>query len=457
MPRQRGGASEALIEELKGIYDQGGDLNVFYDRFFRKRAEQNNIKNVIIEKESQFSVAPKTATVTNSVLVIDMQNDFMLYPCPVPGAKPYPECGNFSVTNGMNVVAPLNAWLTANMENFNKVIFSRDSHDPQHCSFASNNGIFPDHCQINSPGAQIHDAFLNYAKDTTGKVDVIFKGMDKDVDSFGASAYIAGDAHAASRQVGKCCSTKGGAGGPGCTSLTGGFYMNGADLSRKFSPKPFTDNWEWAGIVDATKYTPFNVTDLFNGQTEGEHNIYIVGLAGDWCVRDTAYNIAKLRRDGKIGNLTVNVYVVEDFVRYVFVPIPAIPGTDLQKIQSNDPSKSLAHYAFKIDLSNGAPKWFPLSRAEVDTLTEETRSLGNFMRARNPIKDYFRFTNDPLDILKNYSDAGVKLILSPNSSNNQNYTGKSSPFAPLLNRMTGGRRTRFRKSRRLRQTRRQGR
>jgi hypothetical protein len=38
----------------------------------------------------------------------------------------------------------------------------------------------------------------------------------------------------------------------------------------------------------------FKIEDLLEeGQTSGSHNVFVVGLAGDWCVKDTAMNIMK--------------------------------------------------------------------------------------------------------------------------------------------------------------------
>jgi hypothetical protein len=251
-----------------------------------------------------------------------------------------------------------------------------------------------------------------YIDDTTGKVQVIFKGMDKNVDSFGAHKYHEGDAHAATRQVGNCCKDLGGAGSKGCSDLTGGFFMKGADNRHTFSDQPFDGTYDWN--TQRANFVPFRVEDLLNGQTSGEHNVYIVGLAGDWCVRDTAYNIGKM---GAVNGVKINVYVVQEFVRYAFVPVWAVKTTDLAKLQSMQPGKSLVDYAFKFD---PFPKWRQLLRSELLNIKNSNLNAGG------PI---FHFITDPKDILKNYKDAGVKLCVLPGMENmrsNTNYLERNN-------------------------------
>jgi nicotinamidase-related amidase len=414
--RQQGGIQKNLLNKIMAEYGEQGDLNLFYDRFFWKRVnEAKGALDGVVETSGAYESVPSpSSTVSNSILVIDMQNDFMLAPCGAPGVPSYPKCGTFNVANGESVVSPLNAWIQSNMSKLNKLVFSRDSHDPYHCSYKSQGGIFPDHCQMNSSGAAIHDGFKlpEYIDDTSGKVQVIFKGMDRNVDSFGASKYHAGDAHAASRQVGSCCTEVGGPGSSGCSDLTGGFYMEGAPNTHTFHDTPFSGKYDW--YKKRENFKPFQVADLLNGQTSGEHNVYIVGLAGDWCVRDTAYNIGKL---GAVNGVKINVYVVQEFVRYAFVPVWAVATTDLAKLQSTQPEKSLVDYAFKFD---PFPKWRQLLRNELTSITNANLKVGG------PI---FHFITDPKDILQNYKEAGVKLCLLPGMEalqTNKNFLGNSN-------------------------------
>ena len=188
--------------------------------------------------------------------------------------------------------------------------------------------------------------------------------------------------------------------------------MEDADNTHTFHDTPFSGKYDW--YKKRGNFKPFQVADLLNGQTSGEHNVYIVGLAGDWCVRDTAYNIGKL---GAVNGVKINVYVVQEFVRYAFVPVWAVPTTDLAKIQNTSEGKSLVDYAFKFD---PFPKWRQLLRNEVASVTQKNLEKGG------PI---FHFVTDPKDILQNYKEAGVKLCLLPGMEalqTNKNYMGNSN-------------------------------
>lgn len=80
---------------------------------------------------------------TDVLVVVDVQNDF----CP-GGALP--------VTDGHMVVAPLNSVIPK----FRRVVFSRDWHPVDHCSFSDQpeykDGSWPEHCMQDSPGAEFH-------------------------------------------------------------------------------------------------------------------------------------------------------------------------------------------------------------------------------------------------------------------------------------------------------------
>lgn len=91
---------------------------------------------------------------TDALIVVDVQNDF----CP-GGALP--------VADGHMVVPALNKIIPK----FHRIVFSRDWHPQDHCSFSDQpefkDGSWPDHCVQDSPGAEFHgglivpmDAFL---------------------------------------------------------------------------------------------------------------------------------------------------------------------------------------------------------------------------------------------------------------------------------------------------------
>ena len=114
-----------------------------------------------------------------ALLVVDVQNDF----CP-GGTLPVPE--------GDAVVPVINR-LRAD---FPLVVFTRDWHPPDHCSFAATHGrevgevividgieqiLWPVHCVQNTPGADFHPDLVRTPADP-----VINKGVDPRVDSYSA-------------------------------------------------------------------------------------------------------------------------------------------------------------------------------------------------------------------------------------------------------------------------------
>jgi len=76
----------------------------------------------------------------DALLVVDMQNDFM------PG-------GALGVADGDQIISEVNRLI----ELFNgrglPVVFSRDWHPPDHCSFEEQGGVWPVHCVQNTRGA----------------------------------------------------------------------------------------------------------------------------------------------------------------------------------------------------------------------------------------------------------------------------------------------------------------
>ncbi|MGH1412587.1 MAG: bifunctional nicotinamidase/pyrazinamidase [Pelagimonas sp.] len=115
-----------------------------------------------------------------ALIVIDLQNDFC------PG-------GSLAVTEGDEIVAPINALMDA----FDAVILTQDWHPVGHSSFASSHRsqapfdvidmpygpqvLWPDHCVQGTSGADFH-ADLNI-----DKADIIVrKGFRPEIDSYSA-------------------------------------------------------------------------------------------------------------------------------------------------------------------------------------------------------------------------------------------------------------------------------
>ena len=382
---------------------------------------------------------------SNSLLVIDVQDDFIL---PPPGLSFLPAgytYGRFNVEDGANMTKMLGAFIVANMGKFSKVVFSRDTHTVDHCSFGTNAGPFPNHCVANHIGSKFHDDMKlpSIVAANGGKVDVIFKGCTNTTDSFGAVAYpttTPKDAeYAGRRQLGNCS----------LDGFTGGKYLS--NKSRNFEDFPFTTIPAYPQIdekqcpesttakIAAELGETFKITDLFPGQASGTHNIYVVGVAGDYCVKDTAMNIMNSLGPSKMLNgVKINVYVLQPFVRYGFLPLQFLGGFNnvyknvaavVRKNYTNiKDNKDINQYVFKYDGANKKA----LSRDEVVEKSEYINGIISFknafsMIAKNsadPASDALKiaggsnpevlcsFLSPVKDIIRDYRESGVKMLVS---------------------------------------------
>jgi nicotinamidase/pyrazinamidase len=78
-----------------------------------------------------------------ALIVVDVQRDFC------PG-------GALAVKDGDKVVPPLNEVVAAFSKAGLPIYFTRDWHPPNHISFKSQGGPWPQHCVQDTPGAEIH-------------------------------------------------------------------------------------------------------------------------------------------------------------------------------------------------------------------------------------------------------------------------------------------------------------
>jgi len=377
---------------------------------------------------------------TNSLFVIDVQDDFIL---PPPGLPKLPEgytYGRFNVEDGANMTQMLGAFIVANMDKFTKVIFSRDTHTVDHCSFGAQAGPFPNHCVANHVGSKFHDDMklpeIISQNGDDKKVDVIFKGCAQTTDSFGAVPYK-NDPYGQKRQLGNC----------NMNGFTGGKYLSKKE--RNFEDYPFEGIPKYTQIdetlcpgstaekIAAELGAPFEIKHLFPGQTSGTHNIYVVGVAGDYCVKDTAMNIMKaLDEEKKINGVKINVYVLQPFVRYGFLPIQFLGG--FNNVYKNDPvvkrsnftnirrEKDINQYIFSVDKDL---KKKALTEAEVRDKTTYITNILSFKDAMiaNGFSDVpgalkaagatnpevlCSFLSPVKDIISDYSNSGVKMLFT---------------------------------------------
>lgn len=80
----------------------------------------------------------------DGLLVVDIQNDFI-------------KGGSLAVTGGEEVVPVLNDWIRRFEDAGLPVIYTRDWHPPDHCSFAEQGGPWPPHCVQGTRGAEFVD------------------------------------------------------------------------------------------------------------------------------------------------------------------------------------------------------------------------------------------------------------------------------------------------------------
>ena len=358
--------------ELNGKKDS---LIEFYNHYLVKAAED---KTVIAADSLKFS-----SSSTNVLFVIDMQNDFV---------KPSPD-GAFSVADGVEMAPKLLDFINKNKDYFSKIILSRDTHDINHCSFLNDGGIFPRHCVINTPGSEFYTGFESLGEintTTPNKVDVIFKGMDPTADSFGAVTY--GDtAYYKKRFSGsKCCNTKAGAttdDDSKCTDATGGRYLT--DKKNNFVKKPFCENCSTHEAIKTSFGEKFELSDVLPID-DRTTNIFVVGLAGDFCCKDTAINLAlQAKSQGK----NVNIYVIQDFVRYAFLPCQ-FSGIQTAGSEFNNYVFESTGNGFKI-----------LSESESEAKVLPLEKLKDGFK-------YHNFLTNPAEIIADYETYGVRILMN---------------------------------------------
>ncbi len=109
----------------------------------------------------------------DALIVVDVQRDFL------PG-------GHLPVPDGEAVIEPLNAYIRAFDARDLPIVFTRDWHPIDHCSFTNAGGRWPAHCVQETPGAAFA-AGLNI----TPADQIISKGTDPHAEAYSAFAGIA--------------------------------------------------------------------------------------------------------------------------------------------------------------------------------------------------------------------------------------------------------------------------
>jgi nicotinamidase/pyrazinamidase len=416
-----------MSNQMNAKMQSSEDLLQLYDYYIRKFAPE--VPGVVVDSVNSSDRA--------SLIVVDMQNDFIMPGGPGgPGTEEGAKHGRFSVTSGLSVVPGLVKFIQNNGSKFTKILFTRDAHPTGHCSFIPEKGAYPPHCFINHMGAALHKDFLQF-KDLEN-ADVVFKGIYNDADSYGGVDYPEDDYRNARQSASgpACCQ------GPACTDAdgndkTGGRYLKDHLTNRKqgFEDLPFKGVAEckddnlmtpkvcpaatFQNIKDQLEAKPFDPVDLLAGQTDGTHTVFVVGLAGDYCVKDTAINLAKKIKanGGMLGGVPTKVVVIEPFTRYPTLPIKAMTWKD-KAAYKNIPAegqnaKNINAYVLEKNFTSGKIRRLKKNEVAGTDLTQI---------------QYEGFINPIRPILKDYQGAGVTLLMNV----------PEVPGAALLNRGSEG-------------------
>ena len=304
----------------------------------------------------------------NDVLfVIDMQYDFLPYMNSENYTNPSMVNkgggGSFQVSEGEGVV---NGIAELIKEWKGKIIATKDFHPKEHCSFTSTTGIYPPHCIAGTKGAnivkQISDALESKNNKNKNKVAIGYKGYDKTVNSYSGVKYVKKNSgnfqnnnskpsinYVSSRQPvgndfknaeGKCtCSYD----NQNNTIVKTGAIIVEFEHNKKIELSSVlnfgnNNNRNSRLIAESIKNTSRTVESFYN--TNSPKNFYVCGLAGDYCVIDTAINL-------KNANPNSNVYIYADLTRYVL-----LPPNNFRPTKPSTIAKKCEHYGIKFIFYN---------------------------------------------------------------------------------------------------------
>jgi nicotinamidase-related amidase len=325
------------------------DLAIIYNSLLYKKALQyNNVKKD--ENKVKFIEDVKVLKPAKKALfVIDMQKDFLdkFYERkngdnhPIFGmndahplnakANQNKTIGNFNVAGGRNMVGDDSDSKTdfikfiknsIDSNDYKHIFFSRDYHPVGHNSFLNyfngspdlcigcvDGGNFPAHCVQGFQGTLFDENLEKILLDdnnnnnnedkTKNKIQIVFKGMHKNADSFTAVNFGTMPIdHIASNSLGNC---------KGCGNACSGSYFRKA--GNFISDITFNDK-----VNDIGK--DFELCNYANMLSD-VNVIEVCGLAGDYCVRDTIVALSNMFKDKKI-------VLLSDFTRYACLPFSTI-------------------------------------------------------------------------------------------------------------------------------------
>lgn len=228
------------------------------------------------------------------LLLVDMQNDFL----PLEDA---PGGGKFGVAEGKGASDVICELIEVATKNKSMILATRDYHPIDHCSFSSEGGPFPAHCVQGSIGSEFFPPvkdILTKCRDVGADIHVIFKGFHEDIDSFGGFPYtreLAKDRITAKKDLNGSCGV----------CWTGGFELKSSNVSVDINAPP-----DILAIMHKK-----NMAEVISSKVNVNpkaRKIYVVGLAFDYCVLDTAINARAAGFE--------NVFIILDGSRAANIP-----------------------------------------------------------------------------------------------------------------------------------------
>lgn len=263
------------------------------------------------------------------IYVIDMQMGFMSDgECGVLDSEHLPQ----QITCYLDYMIWITKELNANgFSILLRFIFSRDYHHPDHHSFQSVDSPtgFPAHCQYGTNSSMLHPKIIEWIHSNyTENIIITFKGYHPHIESYSALSYT--KYYDAFQRQGACCNShqkEVESNNP--LACGGGVVFPKMSLDILLKPNPFSDidilidNDTNKDIISdnaikTLKYMIAHGVPLTQTFKEGLCHSFVVGLAGDFCVRDTLINIINQKSlYGQSGSSCL----IYNLTAYVVLPI----------------------------------------------------------------------------------------------------------------------------------------
>ena len=276
-----------FAQNTSNIYTKDISASNVWLNYYIKTLKTND--NISLNDLSKSFDKNSISSINNLLFVIDMQYDF---------CNPN---GNFYVKEGEQTVNPIknliDTW-------DGPIVASIDYHPPGHCSFIDTNylphcsGPFPSHCTWSSSGARIHSDISESLQNKNAIY--VYKGFLNNIDSFGAVKY--NFTNYPCNRIIDC-------------SMTGGYLLGDSDSDFKNLNYPDNNNMinVQNNIIKNNNTSYISIDEYINMKLVNIDKIFVVGLAGDFCVLDTVKNLKNIFTDKEI-------YYVINYTRVAWIP-----------------------------------------------------------------------------------------------------------------------------------------